>query len=200
MNDEEYQSEKRFRVVLNHEEQYSIWPSDMDVPAGWRCEGTEGTKQECLEHIGRVWTDMRPLSLRQRMAQRAEVEPVFEPDSGKLPKKDAASPNELVARLCEGDHPVEVILRPESTVTAFKDCVEHGFVLIRFTDTRGGTEVGVKLDHDSCNYTGADYNAHRGSVRLTGRLTLNFTPIRCIADIDIATLTGHGRLELLQGG
>lgn len=54
-------------VVVNHEEQYSIWSADRDVPDGWRVEGASGSRQECLEHIERVWTDMRPLSLRRRM-------------------------------------------------------------------------------------------------------------------------------------
>lgn len=56
-----------FRAVVNHEEQYSIWPADRDLPAGWRETGVVGTKQECLDYIERVWTDMRPLSLRQHM-------------------------------------------------------------------------------------------------------------------------------------
>ncbi|HIL77865.1 MAG: MbtH family NRPS accessory protein [Gammaproteobacteria bacterium] len=56
-----------FKVVVNHEEQYSIWPKDKKLPIGWREEGTEGVKKVCLEHIGKVWTDMRPLSLRKSM-------------------------------------------------------------------------------------------------------------------------------------
>ncbi|MFJ9178090.1 MbtH family protein [Streptomyces sp. NPDC102360] len=55
------------RVVLNDEEQYSIWAAGRELPAGWRAEGTEGTREECLARIAEVWTDMRPLSLRQRM-------------------------------------------------------------------------------------------------------------------------------------
>jgi MbtH protein len=58
-----------YRVVHNHEEQYSIWWADRDLPLGWYAEGTEGTRQECLDHIGKVWTDMRPLSLRRHMAK-----------------------------------------------------------------------------------------------------------------------------------
>ncbi|GAA1737681.1 MbtH family protein [Luedemannella helvata] len=58
-------SEPRYLVVLNDEEQYSIWADDQPVPAGWRAEGTAGTKQECLAHIETVWTDMRPRSARQ---------------------------------------------------------------------------------------------------------------------------------------
>jgi MbtH protein len=56
-------------VVLNDEEQYSIWPADRDIPAGWRAAGTTGSREECLTRIGEVWTDMRPLSLRRRMEQ-----------------------------------------------------------------------------------------------------------------------------------
>jgi MbtH protein len=56
-----------FRVVVNHEEQYSIWPEYKDIPAGWREVGKTGIKKECLDYIETVWTDMRPLSLRQFM-------------------------------------------------------------------------------------------------------------------------------------
>lgn len=54
-------------VVVNHEEQYSIWPADREIPLGWRGTGKTGTKEECLAHIDEVWTDMRPLSLRRAM-------------------------------------------------------------------------------------------------------------------------------------
>ena len=58
-----------FEVVLNHEDQYSLWPSDREVPAGWRKAGKQGKKAECLTYINEVWTDMRPLSLRKKMEQ-----------------------------------------------------------------------------------------------------------------------------------
>jgi MbtH protein len=58
----------RYRVVMNQEEQYSIWPAGRPLPPGWTDVGRDGTRQECLDHIGRVWTDMRPLSLRRRMS------------------------------------------------------------------------------------------------------------------------------------
>ena len=64
---EEDEDTTTYRVVLNDEEQYSIWPVTRELPAGWREEGTTGTKQECLDHIDVVWTDMRPLSLRRAM-------------------------------------------------------------------------------------------------------------------------------------
>ena len=59
-----------YKVVLNHEEQYSVWPADRENALGWRDEGTTGTKQECLDHIKEVWTDMRPLSLRKKMEEQ----------------------------------------------------------------------------------------------------------------------------------
>ncbi len=57
-----------YEVVINHEEQYSIWPADRDPPLGWTKVGFSGIKKDCLEHIKTVWTDMRPLSLRKAMA------------------------------------------------------------------------------------------------------------------------------------
>jgi len=63
--------EEIFRAVMNDEEQYSIWPADRDLPAGWREVGKTGTRDECLAWIEEVWTDMRPLSLRQAMAGAA---------------------------------------------------------------------------------------------------------------------------------
>lgn len=57
-----------YRVVVNHEEQYSIWPVDKELPAGWTEAGKHGSKAECLSHIAEVWTDMRPRSLREAMA------------------------------------------------------------------------------------------------------------------------------------
>jgi MbtH protein len=61
-----------YRVVVNHEEQYSIWREDKAIPNGWRDIGKSGPKAECLSYIEEVWTDMRPLSLRVRMNQPSE--------------------------------------------------------------------------------------------------------------------------------
>jgi MbtH protein len=56
-----------YTVVINGEEQYSIWPAGREVPAGWRSLGEPSTREQCLEHISERWTDMRPLSLRRQM-------------------------------------------------------------------------------------------------------------------------------------
>jgi MbtH protein len=63
MHDEDTDS-TIYKVVVNHEEQYSIWPADRENPLGWRDAGMVGSKRDCLAHIKTVWTDMRPLSLR----------------------------------------------------------------------------------------------------------------------------------------
>jgi MbtH protein len=60
-----YESDSQlYVVVVNREEQHSIWPKDRSLPRGWTATGKEGQKAECLQHIDEVWTDMRPLSLR----------------------------------------------------------------------------------------------------------------------------------------
>jgi MbtH protein len=64
---EEMSEDRIYVVVVNHEEQYSIWPEGKEIPAGWQAAGKSGRKEECLAYIKEVWVDMRPLSLRQRL-------------------------------------------------------------------------------------------------------------------------------------
>src|ERR1051325_3437462 len=96
-----------YKVVVNHEEQYSIWPADKENPLGWNDAGKVGLKAECLAYINEVWTDMRPLSLRKKMEEMARNPPPPPPP----PDLNAPRELSLVDRLCEGDHPVEVELR-----------------------------------------------------------------------------------------
>lgn len=55
------------QVVMNDEDQYSIWPAESPLPAGWRAEGFSGTREDCLAHIDAAWTDMRSRSVREAM-------------------------------------------------------------------------------------------------------------------------------------
>jgi MbtH protein len=64
------ESVEPYKVVINDEEQYSIWPEGREAPAGWFEVGVSGSKDDCLAHIERVWVDMRPRSLRERMDAR----------------------------------------------------------------------------------------------------------------------------------
>ena len=69
MSEQGFGGEQRAHVVVvNDEEQYSIWPADRDVPSGWHAAGVSGTRDECLAHIEQVWTDLRPASVRAAMA------------------------------------------------------------------------------------------------------------------------------------
>jgi MbtH protein len=67
MNDEN----TTYQVLRNDEEQYSLWPLPLDIPAGWQAVGKQGTKDECMSYVDEVWTDMRPRSLREQMAADA---------------------------------------------------------------------------------------------------------------------------------
>ena len=69
---EENEDTTIYKAVVNHEEQYSIWPADRENALGWRDAGKTGSKDECLDYIKEVWTDMRPLSLRKQMDEAQE--------------------------------------------------------------------------------------------------------------------------------
>jgi MbtH protein len=72
MERDQHEDLTTYKVVVNHEEQYSIWPADRETALGWADAGKSGTKAECLEYIQATWTDMRPLSLRKQMETTAQ--------------------------------------------------------------------------------------------------------------------------------
>jgi uncharacterized protein YbdZ (MbtH family) len=183
-----------YKVVLNHEEQYSIWPDYKEMPHGWKGAGKVGLKADCLAFIKEVWTDMRPLSLRKKMEEMAKNPPPPPPP----PDPNKPREKSLVDRLCEGDHPVEAGLRPEKTVKLFKEAIDRNYVHIKFTKTRGGTELGVRLDRDACDFSRADFENGNGAVHVEGGLTLDYVKVKCIADIDLGTLEGTGHLEKVE--
>ena len=179
-----------YKVVRNHEEQYSIWPEYKENPLGWEDAGKTGPKAECLAYIKEVWTDMRPLSLRKKMEELAKNPPPAPP-----PQTTAEPQESLVDRLSNGDHPVEISLRPNLSAKAFKEAIDTGYVRIKFTETKGGTELGVRLNKDACDFEGANFEQATGRATVVGELTLDYTKVRCIADIDLQTLAGRSHLE-----
>ena len=187
-----------YEVVMNHEEQYSIWPAHREMPRGWTAVGKKGLKPECLEHIKEVWTDMRPLSLRKKMAEMEARRPELEAEEARRIAEAERKPKDprdnLVGFLSEGVHPVEAGLRPEKTVKLLQEAIGRGFVHVKFTDTRGGTELGFELDKKASDLSQADFERGTGRIHVEGGLTLNYEKVRCIADLDLATLTGQGRL------
>jgi|ERR1700689_523056 uncharacterized protein YbdZ (MbtH family) len=179
-----------YKVVVNHEEQYSIWPDYKDLPLGWTQVGRSGLKSECLAYIDETWTDMRPLSLRKKMEEFAKNPPLPHPPLD----PDVRREKTLVERLCEGDHSVEVALRPERSATLFKEAINRQYVHIRFAQTEGGTELGFPLNQSTSDFSAADFENGKGTVHVEGDLTLDYVKVKCIADIDLSTLTGKGRL------
>ena len=73
MSRNESEDDRVYKVVVNHEEQYSIWPAERENALGWNDAGKSGLKPECLAYIKEVWTDMRPLSLRKKMEEASPV-------------------------------------------------------------------------------------------------------------------------------
>jgi hypothetical protein len=106
--------------------------------------------------------------------------------------------NDLVQRLATGSHPVEVSLRPERTLKLFKEMIDRSHVLIKFTQTRGGTELGVPLDKTRSDLSQANFDEGTGKVHIAGEITLDYVPVRVVADIDLASLGGEGHLEILN--
>lgn len=181
-----------YKVVVNHEEQYSIWPEYRDIPAGWNEVGKVGPKAECLAYIKEVWTDMRPLSLRKKMEEMAKNPPP-PPASDPTPQGES-----LVDRLSVGDHRIVVSQRPQPSVKALKEAIDGGYVRVKFTETQGGTELGFKVQKDACDLSEANFDEGTGKARVVGSLTLDYVKVRCIADIDLQTLEGLGHLEKVQ--
>jgi hypothetical protein len=106
--------------------------------------------------------------------------------------------NDLVQRLSDGQHPVEVSLRPERTVKAFKECLDRGYVHIRFTKTRGGTELGFPVDRERTDVSAANFETGTGTLTVAGDLSLDYVKVRCVAQIDLSTLEGTGQLVVLE--
>ncbi|MFJ5310262.1 hypothetical protein [Streptomyces sp. NPDC088350] len=103
--------------------------------------------------------------------------------------------NDLTERLTASQ--LIVIGGAEPTVEELrKRTGEMGYVLVKFTETRGGTELGFPLDREATDLSRADFDNSTGTVHLEGHLVLNGDQVRCIAEIDLATLSGTGRLAL----
>lgn len=102
--------------------------------------------------------------------------------------------DELVQHLSQGNHPVTVG-GPQPTLEEFQTRVQNiGYAFIKFVNTRGGTDLGVRIDKDATNLEQADFALRTGVAHIEGTLTLNYVQVRCIADIDLATLNGTGHL------
>ncbi|HET8844509.1 MAG TPA: hypothetical protein VFN35_23775 [Ktedonobacteraceae bacterium] len=106
--------------------------------------------------------------------------------------------DELVQRLAEGNHPVTVG-GPKPALEEFQRRLEDmGYVFIKFTGTRGGTDLGVRVDKSATDLSQAYFDQRTGIVHVEGTLTLNYVKVRCVADIHLETLNGTGHLVVLE--
>ena len=107
--------------------------------------------------------------------------------------------SELVQKLAKGDHPVIVTAGRDNTLAEFKAAVDRDYVHVKFTETRGGTELGFRLDEEHSDLSDGDFEAGSGQVRVAGNLNLDGVDIRVVADVDLASLKGQGHLEIREG-
>ena len=105
--------------------------------------------------------------------------------------------NELVQFLSNGTHPVTATVR-NKTRDALKESIANGYVLIKFTDTRGGTEVGFSVDRERSDLRAIEGDNGSAEIRLVGDFTLDYVPVTCVARIDLTTLEGDGHLEVRE--
>jgi len=189
---------ERFVVVVNDEEQYSIWPDGREIPLGWRAEGTSGTKDECLAHVEKVWTDMRPKSLRARLAAGAALVETAAPAGAENEEED----DPLVRRLSTGAHPVVIAgvgdRGDAEAIERFRHRMDRGHVNVLFTGTKGGTELSLRFDPQSVDRSRCDFARRSGSLALAADLNLDGADVRCEVEISLAELAGTGRLVPLS--
>src|SRR5262249_12595168 len=89
--------------------------------------------------------------------------------------------SDLLERLSKGEYPVELSLRPDWIPRAFKECIEHGYMHVKFTGTRGGTELGVPIDFERSDLTHLNFEEATGRATVVSALTLDFVRMRCSA-------------------
>ncbi len=106
--------------------------------------------------------------------------------------------DDLVQRLSEGSHPVIVGGSQNSLDELQKRLEEIEYVFIKFTDTRGGTNLGVRVDKAATDLSRANFDLGTGTAHIEGTLTLNYVKVRCVADIDLARMEGTGHLVVLE--
>ncbi len=189
-----------YKVLINHEGQYSIWPAERKDPKGWREVGKKGTKTECLTYIDEHWVDMCPLSVRKMVEQgsrkQGELRKGLPESSGGgyrgTPQKD------LVSFLSDGAHPIEVAERPISSAGVLREAIRSGNVHLAFIDTRGRTELRVNISDSQNQYDLTKFEEESGVIHIAGTCNLNSKDLELEADIDLGTLTGQGYVRLAK--
>lgn len=106
--------------------------------------------------------------------------------------------SDLPNRLSQGNTRVTFRARHGDARAELKEAIERKYVHVLFTETQGGTELGFPLDEAQSDLSGAEWERGEGTVRLVGDLKLDGVPVRCVAEIDLASVEGVGRLEIRE--
>ena len=185
-----------YDVVVNAEEQYSLWPTFKPIPEGWDKVGMQGTKEACLQHIKTIWTDMRPLSLRKKMEERLKSWDTQRHAILSAPYK-TLSTSPTVLFLSQGVHPVT--LHPAcKTSKELHSAIERGTLHVTFTGTQGKTTLSISLNAKKTSQKNCDFIQAQGEIHLEGTLVLDGIHLTCVVDIQLSTLEGQGCLIIPQ--
>ena len=106
--------------------------------------------------------------------------------------------SELPYKLAKGEHPVIVSAVRDSPLEEFKAAVDREYVHVKFTETRGGTELGFRLDKDRSDFSKGDLDEGTGEVRVAGRIKLDGVPVWVVADLELEKMAGKGHLEIIE--
>ena len=174
----------RYRVVINDDEQYSIWPEQRENPLGWRDVGIAGAEAECLTWINDNWSDMRPAHVKRAAATMAAAAPAVELS---LPVETS-----LVDRLCSELQRVR--LSRIENLRQLGQQVEHGYVIVGFQGMQGATELGFSLDPARTNVRDADFRAGTGVIQLVGSVVLDGHALEIDVTAMLPSLDGSARV------
>lgn len=176
-----------YQVVVNEEEQYSIWPSYKKRPKGWTDVGPAGTKAECLDWIEKTWVDLRPRSLREVMRlDSLRSAPAIRADLPISPRTESLIP--LPDRLCRHEQHIRVARC--SDAADFKAQLDRGYVLLEFLQTAGGTELGCPVSSSRSVDVEARFDTGIGKIEVVAQVRVDYELLRILAVVDLSTLEG----------
>lgn len=187
----------QYIVVMNGEEQYSIWPSYKTIPSGWNDVGYRGPKNLCLDYIKEIWQDMRPLSLRKKMEERQKKWEENKKSLLQVPTIDSSQNSQTVSFLTQGEHPVSC-RSIYQTCQALRKALSDSYFHLLFTDTKGETCLSLAVDASKTKLQQADFETGTGYIEVSGTLVLDFVKLRCSAILFLETLTGTGSLKVIH--
>jgi Core binding factor beta subunit len=106
--------------------------------------------------------------------------------------------SELPHKLAKGEHKVIISAVRDNPLEELKAAIDRHYVHVKFTETKGGTELGFYLDNDHSDLSKADFDNGKGDITLAGNLKLDGVPVRCVADVNLSSMEGKGHLEILD--